>query len=296
MNCTTYREDTLRFLKSVAEKKAERTHKTVDLKKTVGSTMHYFNMKEMALKHELMKEAHDLHEALHKGNAHRLAQFHMFSKELDKEGSQRCKNRMHMAENVNFMLTEFNHQQHDLHNQIENSGKALHAKMKEQEQQRMNAFKTFEHMLAQAKKERQLKTTNAIIDTQRFLNKCQKKQTDMKAQMNEQFQATQKARCEIQMMWAEISKGKMPFSGSAKHAAPASDQAECSGSHQEPEPIDDLKMKVKAVISGFHEGCKFSELHRALGDISKNSAREAINELLSAQEIRKDENDRFHLI
>lgn len=298
MNCNTYKKDTLQFLRSVADKKAERMQMTNILRNEVSSKMHYFHMKQASLKKQIMQQEKDLHEALFHANSQRLATFHSFSKQLSKEGSERRKGRIMLGAKVNSMLSEFNCEQQELKKELEQEAKSLHAHMKQMEKDRLHQFKTFQKNLEHEKKERHLKTANTIKQTQQFLNDCHKHQTDMAKAMQDQFSNTAKARQEIQTMWANISAGGMAHMKTAPMSSPNAESPAASNelTSAEPDPMNDLLMKIKAVISGFPEGCKFTELHRALGDISKTTTREAINQLLAAKEIRKDENDRFHLI
>lgn len=307
MNCNTYKEETMQFLKIVADKKAERMRMARDRQKEVGETMHYFHMKQASLKKELMQDAKKLRDLLSKEDSHRLAEFHEFSKQLTKEGKERMKGRMMLGTNVNHMLNEFHSKQHALSKELNQKSKDLHTLMKKQESDRLHGFETFHKKLEQEKKSCQMKTLHHVIETQKFLNQCHEHQADMAKALQDQFGSFRKARQEIQACWAKISANSdmhmtANFAKPHREREALKEQMESPGTTpsgaQETmqENTNDLLMKLKATISGFHEGCRFSELHRALGDVSKTATREALNQLLSGKEIRKDENDRFHLI
>ncbi|HEY9682965.1 MAG TPA: hypothetical protein V6C86_15420 [Oculatellaceae cyanobacterium] len=312
MNCSTsYKEETMQFLKSVADHKAQRMRMTSDLRKETSSKLHYFHMKQAALKKQLMREATENHEALMQANNKRMAEYHAFSSLLAKEGHLRAEQRRQEHADTCRMLSEFGRKQHDLKEELNKEAKQLHQTMKKLEDDRLHEFKTFQNMLAEEKRERQLKTTNHLMQTQAFLNECHKHQSDMARSMQKRFHETQKARGEILAFWSDIHNGHVAESHEStmgakkgdkenKHAQSQSQAsatpALSSQSSEGKESMNDLLMKVKAIISGFHEGCRFSELHRGLDDTSKATAREAIAMLLAANEIRKDEHERFHII
>ena len=311
MNCTTYREDTLNFLKSVAAKKIERMQMTEVLHDGVKTCLNDFHAKQLKVKHDQMKESADLREELQQANSYRLAKSRTFFKQLNKEGQERQKDRMQMSINVENMLASFDEHQQKLKIELEHLAKSLHTKLKHEEKTRLSEFKVFEKLLSHERDERIAQTNNLIMKTQRYLNECRQHQNHTATEIQDQFAQTEKARHEIQMAWAALASGHVSdlvtSKGTAVHKVPMSEPRNHKAEHDhQPEQeetdsnaqqtMDDLKMKMKAVISGFHEGCKFAELHRALGEISKSAARDALNQLLAAKEIRKDHNEKFHLI
>jgi hypothetical protein len=277
MNCETSRSETMHLLQSIISNKEARMRGPAELKKEIGEQMHELHENRESMKKHLMEDL--------------------------------MREKMALTTKVNSMLSGFNNEQHEVKKFLANKAKALHISMKKVELDRVHEFKTFHKQLEQEQKERHIKTTNELMKTQQFMTQCRKHHEQVSEELKSQFSESRKVRHEILAIWGNMSseaperhahmKPHAHDHSNANHAHESSNANENGSeadSGNKDMPMNDLLMKVKAVVSGFHEGCKFSELHRALDEVSKSSAREAINSLLASKEIRKDENDRFHLI
>lgn len=88
----------------------------------------------------------------------------------------------------------------------------------------------------------------------------------------------------------------MPHGTMPEQSMPEAEAPQPDMSHTGTERLSKMKLKLKATISSFPKGCRFSEIQRSLGNADKDQIKKALMDLLASQELRKDDQDRYHLI
>lgn len=314
MISTTYREDALAFVSSVAAQKAHRKDRLNQCKQDVMTMLNRFRKKQMDMRKSIIHDANEFRQSLAAGETQRRHSFQMFSGELAKEGQKRMKATTHRAEQVRHLRERFQHELGSLRSELQNKAHQLHTKLQHGEKERMAEFKRFAETLAAEKKERLDKTNQMKAQLRELLSLCRAKQRHIKNSLGEQFSFARAARHEIQMAWMAAHMGEMPVAHMPSFIQPAhaASQSTSEMSTQpmasfESESLPDvapkstkrrptLHDKVKATLAGSSDGFRFSEILRSLGDIGKPELRDALAELMAQQEVLKDENDRYHLV
>ncbi len=308
MISTTYKDDALAFINSVATQKINRMNDLNQCKQAVMTMLNGFRKKQMDMHKSIMHDANQLHQSLATGEAQRQHSFEMFCNELTKEGQKRTKATKHRVEQVGHLRECFQRELGVLKSEIQNKAHELHTKLQHGEKARMGEFKRFEQTLAAEKKERIGNDKQMKAQVREFLTHCRTKQQHIKNGLGQQFSFARTARQEIQRSWAAVANiGGMqvahipnfiqPTHATAQHTFEMStDESGSLPAHKSTNRKPTLYEKVKATLAGSSDGFRFSEILRSLGDIGKPELRDALTELMTEREILKDDHDRYHLV
>ena len=314
----SHKTDMLDFISDLANEAMERKKFVFDMQTNVGKLLGEFqdNLKDIVHEHKI--NAKELRRFLATGEQDRLKEMFTFKKLLSTEGQDRLQTTRRRMHDVQMMLGGFAKDLAFVGKELLDNAIELRSNLEAGETQRLITAAGFAEKLRKEQHERSKQMHERARATQKTLHGFQKDLAQEAKQQRKEFakadaerQQASNDRQEIRQAWEEMSKAVKlaPAPGKksktdAKKAPPHMEEASVE-MHKHPThpPADfenhtqDMMLKVKAVMATFGtEGCRFSELHRNMENISKSHLRDVLTQLMEMHEIRRDEHDRYHMI
>ena len=296
-------EHTLAFIGMLAAQKADRAKFLDTSKKQVAHMLASFDKDRLSSRHEMLKQFNENQKMQAAAENKRLKEFKHFQHELLQQDMARKAATEEASKQTNKLLAHFHHERFEMRLDLSGRACTLASTMKLSEEQRMSEFQALQNMLARKKKERLACLDKTIKEARTFLKDCHCDRMKMSTALHKEFAAAADSRAEITMAWAALRHGRMKDRKAPQQSMPMPDKEmnapappEAAMDSSKSKAVSTIKLKLKATISSFPKGCKFSEIQRSLDNFSKDAIKEALIDLLSCQELRKDDQDRYHLI
>lgn len=314
----THKTDMLDFISDLATEAMERKKFVFDVQTNVGNLLGEFqnDLKEIAHDHKI--NAKELRRFLATGEKERLKEMFTFKKLLSAEGRERLKSTRGRVHDLQMMLGGFAKDLAVVGKELFDNALELRSNLEAGETLRLSTASKFAETLRKEQQERTKEMHERARASQKTLHGFQKdlmqeskKQRKTFAKADSARQQAGKDRQEIKQAWEEMSKAvkAAPAQGKqakteARKAPPHKEEVAVEMPKQVTHPTSDfdnntqgMMLKVKAIMATFGtEGCRFSELHRNMENVSKGHLREILTHLMEMHEIRRDEHDRYHTI
>ncbi len=275
-----------------------------------------FQKRQDEIRHDLGIKAHILRGTMKMDENNRLKESAQFNKMLTHEQQERCRNTRERMNNVNHMMSNFNGDRMKLKDEINKKADDLLTHLSSIEKNRMDEFKQFQDLLNAEMKERMDLTEERHNDVECLMGSFGATQAKLYAELMDSVAEAQSERQswaddrrEIKEAWMNMTmhKSSAPQDDTAQkhsymqakpehHTANEAQKEERLSPESEETPAEDRLLAVKATVAPFTEGCRFNEIYRNMEGISKAELRGCLSHLIKIHELRRDADDRYHLI